>query len=276
MDDRGVKDLVDNRRRMQVQSKLRVLGLTLKENGLIYTALLGAYYAGSGLGNRAFEAMQTLRKKQRLPGLNSRGLNAEIWDNWDWTAGGDEWTPSDAWKASLVARVLKPRVPQGSVVVEIGPGAGRWTESLIPLASDYTGIDLSKTCVEVCSKKFAGQAHARFRSNEGNNLPGVADASVDVIWSFDVFVHINLVDIGSYLEEFRRVLKPGGRAIIHHGTTAGHGGGWRSDATTAELNALIAEKGLRVAEQFSDWEDAGQRYEVGLYQDQVTVIERGG
>jgi hypothetical protein len=57
---------------------------------------------------------------------------------------------------------------------------------------------------------------------------------------------------------------------------AGLGGGWRSDATTAELNALIAEKGLRVAEQFSDWEDAGQRYEVGLYQDQVTVIERGG
>jgi SAM-dependent methyltransferase len=197
-----VKDIVDNRRRMQLASKLRVLGLTLKENGLIYTGLLGLYYAGSGLGNRAFEAMQTRRKKRGLPGLNSRGLNAEIWDNWDWAAGGDEWTPSEAWKTSLVEQVLKPRVPQGSVVVEIGPGAGRWTEHLIPRAAGYTGIDLSKTCVEVCSKKFAAAAQASFRCNDGNNLPGVADGSVEVIWSFDVFVHINLVDIGSYLEEF--------------------------------------------------------------------------
>lgn len=261
---------------MQFGSKLRLLGLTLKENGPAYTLLLGLYYAGSGLGNRAFEAMQRMRKKRGLPGLNSRELNAEIWDNWDWQAGGDEWTPSMEWKASLVERVLKPRVAEGSVVVEIGPGAGRWTEHLVPLAAEYTGIDLSKTCVEVCARKFAGAGNARFRTNAGNDLPGVADGSVDVIWSFDVFVHINLVDIGSYLEEFRRVLKPGGRAVIHHGTTAGHGGGWRSDATTAELNALIEAKGLRVAEQFSDWEDGGKRWEVGLYQDQVTVIERGG
>jgi hypothetical protein len=70
------------------------------------------------------------------------------------------------------------------------------------------------------------------------------------------------------------VLKPGGRAIIHPGTTAGHGGGWRSDATTAELNALIVAKGLRVAEQFSDWQDGPQMHEVGLYQDQLTVIEK--
>ncbi|MGV3658750.1 MAG: class I SAM-dependent methyltransferase [Prosthecobacter sp.] len=272
-----MKDLVDNRKRMSLGTKVKVLGLTLKQNGILYTLLLGTYYAGSGLADRAFETMQKRRKKRGLPGLNSRDLNAEIWNAWDWEAGGDEWTPSPEWKTSLVANVLKPRVPAGSVVVEIGPGAGRWTEHLIPIASDYTGIDISSTCVEVCSKKFAAeQTKARFRVNQGNNLPGVADGSVDIIWSFDVFVHINLADIGTYLEEFRRVLKPGGRAIIHHGTTAGHGGGWRSDATTAELNALIASKGLRVAEQFSDWQDGSVRHEVGLYRDQVTVIEKAG
>jgi SAM-dependent methyltransferase len=270
-----MKDLVDNRKRMTLGTKLRVLGLTLKENGLLYTMLLGIYYGGSSVADRAFAAMQRLRKSSGLPGLNSRGLNAEIWDNWDWQAGGDEWTPSTEWKTSLVANVLKPRVPAGSVVVEIGPGAGRWTEHLIPIASNYTGIDISKTCVEVCGKRFAADsAKVAFRVNEGNNLPGVADGSIDIIWSFDVFVHINLVDIGTYLEEFKRVLRPGGRAIIHHGTTAGHGGGWRSDATTAELNALITSKGLCVAEQFSEWQDGPTRHEVGLYQDQVTVVEK--
>jgi ubiquinone/menaquinone biosynthesis C-methylase UbiE len=267
------KDLVVNRRRVPLLSKLRVLGLTLRENGWVYSLLLGAYYMGGGLGNRAFGAMQTLRKNRGLPGINSRNLNAEIWDHWDWAAGGEEWTVTEEWKQSLVRQVLKPRVPADSVVVEIGPGAGRWTQHLIPLAGEYTGIDLSKTCVDLCTKRFAATS-ARFRINQGNNLPGVIDASVEVIWSFDVFVHINLVDIASYLEEFQRVLKPRGRAVIHHGTAAGHSGGWRSDATTSELNALIAAKGLRVVEQFNDWTEDGQRHEVGLYQDQVTVMEK--
>lgn len=266
-------DLVNNRHRMPLVSKFRLLGMTLKENGWVYSLLLGAYYAGSGLGTRAFEAMQTRRKAHGLPGLNSRGLNAEIWDHWDWTAGGEEWTLTDAWKKSLVRQVLKPSVPKDSVVLEIGPGAGRWTQYLIPLAADYTGIDLSKTCVDLCTQKFASPS-ARFRVNEGNNLPGVAEASIGLIWSFDVFVHINLVDIASYLEEFFRVLKPGGRAVIHHGTSAGHGGGWRSDATAGELNRLIESNGLRVVEQFHHWMEDGQRHEVGLYQDQITIMEK--
>jgi ubiquinone/menaquinone biosynthesis C-methylase UbiE len=121
---------------------------------------------------------------------------------------------------------------------------------------------------------LAGAGLGRFPTSGGDVVAGGAPGSVDVIWSFDVFVHINLADIATYLDEFVRVLRPGGRAIIQHGTTAGHSGGWRSDATTAELNALIAARQLQVAEQFSDWQDGAERYEVGLYQDQVTVIER--
>jgi SAM-dependent methyltransferase len=269
-----VKDIAENRRRLDLGKKLRLLGLTLKENGAFYTLLLGLYYAGSSVSNAAFDRMQNLRKRRGIPGLNSRKLNTEIWDNWDWSGGGDEWTPSPEWKDSLVENVLKPRVPEGSSVVEIGPGAGRWTEHLIPRSALYVGIDISKTCVDLCSSKFAAHANANFRTNTGNNLPGIDNNSLDIIWSFDVFVHINLVDIGTYLEEFKRTLKPGGRAIIHHGTTAGLSGGWRSDATTAELNALIETKGLIVVDQFSAWEDSLGRHEVGLYQDQVTVIAK--
>jgi len=260
---------------MPLASKLRALSLAFRENGWRYSLLLGAYYTGGGLGNRAFTAMQTLRKTRGLPGLNSRRLNAEIWDNRDWDAGGDEWTPTEEWKQSFVRQVLQPRVPADSVVVEIGPGAGRWTEYLIPLAANYTGIDISKTCVDLCTIRFA-DTEARFRTNQGNNLPDISDDTVGMIWSFDVFVHINLLDIAAYLEEFHRVLKPGGRAVIHHGTSAGHEGGWRSDATTSELNELIAAKGLRVVEQFHHWKEGGQRHEVGLYQDQVTVMEKPG
>ena len=79
-----MKDLVENRSRMSLRSKIRLLLLTLKENGLLYTGLLGAYYAGSTVSDFAFATMQDLRKKRGLPGLNSRGLNAEIWDKERW------------------------------------------------------------------------------------------------------------------------------------------------------------------------------------------------
>lgn len=62
-----MKDLVDNRKRMTLGTKLRVLGLTLKENGLLYTMLLGIYYGGSSVADRAFAAMQRLRKSSGLP-----------------------------------------------------------------------------------------------------------------------------------------------------------------------------------------------------------------
>jgi hypothetical protein len=39
-----------------------------------------------------------------------------------------QWTK--AWKDSVVARFLRPNVPEGGVVVEIGPGGGRWSEVL--------------------------------------------------------------------------------------------------------------------------------------------------
>ena len=57
-------------------------------------------------------------------------------------------------------------------------------------------------------------------------LLGILDACVDRVWSFDVFVHTLAEDIEPYVAEITRVLKPGGRAIIHHARDGQHIG-WR-------------------------------------------------
>jgi cyclopropane fatty-acyl-phospholipid synthase-like methyltransferase len=54
---------------------------------------------------------------------------------------------------------------------------------------------------------------------DGRSLPGLDEATVDFIWSYDVFVHVNPTDAERYLAEFARVLKPGGYASIHHAGT---------------------------------------------------------
>lgn len=271
-----MKDIVGNRKRINLGEKLNLLKLSVKENGLGWTGLLGIYYVGSAVSDAAFGRMMKLRVAKGLPGINSAGANREIWQTWNWDGGGEEWTISEEWKESLIRNILEPNVKLGAVMVEIGPGAGRWTEHLVKRASKLTGIDISQTCVDICEKKFGKPGVVEFRKTDGCDLPGIADSSLDVIWSFDVFVHINQPEVKKYLEEFARTLKPGGvsKAIIHHGSAAGVHGGWRSTLTTEAMNEMAAAAGLKVEKQFQRWTDpkTGQTHEVGLYQDVVTVL----
>jgi ubiquinone/menaquinone biosynthesis C-methylase UbiE len=269
-----MKDLIVNRKRLDLTQKLGMLRVAVRENGLAWTFNLGLYYAASFLAESAFARMHHLRRKHGLPGLNSLELNRRTWEGWDWSGRGEEWTHSEEWKKSLIDNVLLKYVPAGGHILEIGPGAGRWTETLQQLAERLTGVDISQKCVDICREKFAHCSNAQFMTNTGCDLTGIGDQSVDSIWSFDVFVHINRREVEQYAREFRRVLKPGGRAVIHHGKTGGAHGGWRSDLTVEALGDILAAAGLQIVAQFSEWRDNGGEFKVGLYDDAVTVIEK--
>ena len=53
------------------------------------------------------------------------------------------------------------------------------------------------------------------------------------MFSYDVFVHLAAWDTFNYLREIRRVLRPGGRAIVHHGNALSELG-WRKFVADAE------------------------------------------
>jgi ubiquinone/menaquinone biosynthesis C-methylase UbiE len=269
-----MKDLVENRRRITFTKKLQIAGIVLRENGIFWSALLGVYYAASSVSQRAFAAMDALRKKKGIPGMNSRALNKAIWEAWDWGAGGEEWTPSEAWKASVIRCILEKHVPANSSVLEIGPGGGRWTGYLIERAAEFLAVDISEPCVELCRKKFGSSPKARFIVGSGNNLAGVADASVDALWSFDVFVHINREEVESYADEFLRVMRPGAVGVIHHGTLGGTLGGWRSNLIHEGMLELLKQRGFQIVTSFKEWQDGDTTHQAGLYQDAVTVFCR--
>lgn len=269
-----MKDLVQNRRRIGVRDKARIAWLALRENGPVWCALLGTYYAASALADAAHGRMHRIRDRRGVPGLNSVSLNRAIWDAWDWSGKGEEWTQSPEWKDSCIRCVLERYVPQGGRLLEIGPGGGRWTESLIRRADEYVGIDVSASAVETCRERFRGVPSAAFLVGSGQDLAGVPDASIDSIWSFDVFVHINESTVARYLSEFVRVMRAGAIAVIHHGSAGGSAGGWRSDLTRERMHALIAERPLKIDQCIDGWFENGQRYDVAGYQDVITVFQR--
>ena len=269
-----MKDLVENRKRISFGKKIRLVTEIIRQNGVRWSGCLGGYYVASAIAHRAFETMDRLRKKHDLPGVNSASLNKLIWESWDWQAQGEEWTPSPEWKQSVVDRVLRPHMPEGGLIVEIGPGGGRWTDELRKLASKLVAVDISEECLRVCRERFADSDNIEWLLTPGNELPGVETGSTDAIWSFDVFVHINRTDVEGYASELQRVLKPGGIGVLHHGTTGGASGGWRSNMTAESMSEVLENAGLQVTKQFTTWKDGEQEYQAGLYEDAITVFRK--
>jgi len=225
---------------------------------------LGAAYAvielALNVGRRGVAAME-----DRLLAIEAR--RAE----YDWSAGGEEWTESAAWKDGLIQEILAPGVPKESVVVEIGPGAGRWSAVLRDRVARLILVEPSEAMLAVTRARFEGDPGVSWVLSDGASLPGVEDASVDAVWSFDVFVHLSANDVAGYLGEIARVLRPGGGATVHHA------GRRERRARRGPMSALLfanlaRERGLDVERQFDSW--GGGRHDVKVFGDVITVLRR--
>lgn len=58
---------------------------------------------------------------------NSPLDNRRQWSDYNWSRRGEEWNASPEWKQALIENVLARWIPLGAAVLEIGPGAGRWS-----------------------------------------------------------------------------------------------------------------------------------------------------
>lgn len=120
-----------------------------------------------------------------------------------------------AWEWLL--KPLDERVRQGSTVLEIGSGTGLWTQHVIAKAGKYHAVDYAaRLLFEAMEHRFARHmSKLHLHHDEQALLAGVPDQSVDVAFSYDVFVHLKPDLVHQYLESLKRVLKPDGRILLH-------------------------------------------------------------
>jgi len=93
-------------------------------------------------------------------------------------------------------------------LLELGCGEGRGVDLLAPLATSYTAIDKISDIIEKLSSKFP---EYKFQSGSFPPFP-YEDNSFDTIVTFQVIEHIK--NDHMFLKEIKRVLKPGGQALI--------------------------------------------------------------
>jgi SAM-dependent methyltransferase len=114
---------------------------------------------------------------------------------------------------SLLRYVAEMTLPAGAVVVDVGCGEG---EHAVELATRFgfqvTGVEPVSRLVQAARENAPPDCPVRFAAGTAERLP-LPSGSADLVWSRDVLSLVE--DIAGAYREFRRVLKPGGRALIY-------------------------------------------------------------
>ena len=118
----------------------------------------------------------------------------------------------------LDREIFSPFLGTSDVIVEIGPGGGRFTEVLLPKCQALHAVDTSPAMIEQLHERFRGDSRLRAYVGDGG-LGMLENESADAAFSYGVFVHLQHWDIFNYLTEIERILRPGGKAIVQHSNT---------------------------------------------------------
>lgn len=104
-------------------------------------------------------------------------------------------------------------LPRDGYLIDVGCGSGRLAKPLSAwLNGSYLGIDLVPALV-AHARKISARPDWRFQVIDHIGIPE-ADGQADMVCFFSVLTHLTDIQSYWYMEEARRVLKPGGRVVF--------------------------------------------------------------
>ena len=135
-------------------------------------------------------------------------------------AGAPEWRESEGRAASgLYPGILAMAgLSEGESVVDIGTGRGELVAAAIELgAARATGVDYSPAAVDLARQTLAARAldeRAAVVLADARAIP-LDGGTADLVTMLDVVEHLDRAELDVALAEALRLLRPGGRLLIH-------------------------------------------------------------
>ncbi|MEZ5978222.1 MAG: class I SAM-dependent methyltransferase [Planctomycetota bacterium] len=193
--------------------------------------------------------------------MPTREENLKMWDQtFDWSRRGEEWTVGEAWWQGILDATVRRYARAGQRMLEIGPGGGRFTAELLAAGPRSLALlDLSPKCLEMCRERFGDRdGSIRYLLGDGTSVPIEEDGSIDLVFSFDVFVHVERPEVLGYFRDFARLLAPGGHGVVHYASVdrAPTGrdpfSGWRARFRSDDMREILAMTGLELVDDIYD------------------------
>lgn len=127
-----------------------------------------------------------------------------------------------AWDDDHLAHALRefylPYVTPDSVVLELGPGTGRVTRHLVGRCAKLELVDNSRFVIDWIGRYLKGKCEFSTHLVDVPLLPNIGSGTVDTVIAHGVFEHLDFDETAFYLDEFFRVLKPGGFVSFNYDT----------------------------------------------------------
>ncbi len=136
---------------------------------------------------------------------------------------GNEWgNLQDA--NTLIDDYLLRYVDKDSTVGEIGIGGGRIADIVAPKVKKLYGFDVAKEMLKKAALSLQEHKNIEYVHLTSSRFDDKLEKSFDMVYSFDVFVHLDLHNIWAYFKEIKKVLKDDGKVFLHTANLSTQGG----------------------------------------------------
>ena len=136
-------------------------------------------------------------------------------------------------------QTLNQPIDFSGVALDFGCGVGRLSAALASRFRSVVGVDVSQEMVRQARELTAAFGNIQFVANSDPDLRSIEKESISFILSLIVIQHIPPPYSIHYLQEFARILKPGGVLVVQIPST-------RIASFRNSIRALIPEKLFRV------------------------------
>ena len=129
-------------------------------------------------------------------------------------------------------------------VLEIGCGVARIGRELAPHCGEWHGADISGNMIAYAAKRTEGMPNVHLYEQPDNTLSIFPDNYFDCVYCTIVFMHVDKLEMFTYLRESFRVLKPGGRAYFDTYAPHKRPGHVSQFSTPQEMQKFMEEAGF--------------------------------
>jgi|GEM_PF-1164654 len=167
---------------------------------------------------------------------------------------GDEWGKvSDV--EEIISEYIYPYITKESVVAEIGVGGGRIASKVVNMTKEFYCFDISSEMLKKAKAVLSQYSHVKYIRLVKPKFSNKFTDKFDFVYSFDVFVHLDLHTMRNYFSEINLILKQGGKAFIHT-TNLKAPDGWKrfssQDTYTIEGHYFISPEIVDILAQHSN------------------------